>query len=86
MLRPRSGARALGAGPRKQGRRIGREPLSGDYPPLQRVPVIGCRGGSVARRDHVHELASNLDHPARRASAEIGLHPPAGQGKALDLV
>ena len=34
VLRPRSGARALGAGPRKQVRRLAKEPLPSDYPRL----------------------------------------------------
>src|SRR5207302_5325368 len=70
VLRPRSGARALGAGPRKQIRRVARESLPSDYPRLlwMRERTSGNRPrwiASVGWGHHVNELAGDLDHAAR---------------------
>jgi len=64
-LRPKPGARALDAGPRKQVRSLGDDRLPPTYWPLKPVS---------ARRDDVHQLAGDLDHPRRRPAVEVALH------------
>ena len=87
QLRPKPGVRALDAGTSEAGEQATTPTVIGRYRSVIADDAIGpAMHASALRRDHVDQLAGDLDDPHRRTSGQVALDVHRGERHLLDLL